>query len=75
MATIEPPTAEELTALHVYIENALVEFRDERISMLNRANGLVIRERNGEPSSVIRIGTRDACAVIVRRFLELRGLD
>lgn len=70
---IEPPTAEELTALHVHVENLLIEMRDDRMSMLGCANGLVVRERDGEPSPIIRIGTRMACDMIVRKFLEMRA--
>lgn len=61
------PSPEKLTYIHARIEDTLVEFRDERISALTPANGLVIRERDGEPSSVIRLGTRDA----VRKILQL----
>ncbi len=38
------------------IEDRLVEYRDDRISMPLRNNGLVIKERDGQPSSVIRFG-------------------
>jgi len=37
------------------VEKALKEFRDDRISM-PRGNGLVIREKDGSPSSIIRFG-------------------
>jgi hypothetical protein len=38
------------------IEDALVEWRDERLSTLNRANGFVIREKDGKESNIIRFG-------------------
>ena len=70
---IEPPTDQELTAIHAHIENILVEMRDNRTSILGRANGLVVRERDGKPSQTIRIGTRQAVDIAVRKFLEIRG--
>lgn len=36
-----------------------VELRDGRISVLGPANGFVIREYDGTPSGVMRLGTRD----------------
>lgn len=67
-----PPTEDELTVLHVYMEDILIEFRDGRLSELC-ANGLVVRERDGTPSPMIRIGTRAACRMIIRKFLDMRG--
>ena len=37
-------------------EDELIEFRDARIGLVNRRNGLVVYERDGEPSSIIRLG-------------------
>lgn len=45
------------------IEDALVEWRDARLSELGRNNGLVIREKNGDPSSVIRFGPEGALRI------------
>jgi hypothetical protein len=59
-----------LTVAHQAVEDALVEFRDERISVLNRANGFVIRERDGTPSDIMRLGTRDGLRIGVRAYLE-----
>jgi hypothetical protein len=67
-----PPTAEELTQLHVHVEDILIMMRDSRISELTCANGLVVREADGKPSEIIRIGTRWACEMIVKKFLEIR---
>jgi hypothetical protein len=61
---------EALTAAHLAIEDALVEFRDERISVLNRANGFVIRERDGQPSSIMRFGTRDGLRIGIEAYLR-----
>jgi len=41
------------------VEDALVGLRDDGI-MAIRNNGLVIRDRNGAHSSIIRFGTEDA---------------
>jgi len=45
------------------IEDELVDFRDNRISMLGRGNGLVIREKDGKESSMIRFGPEDALRI------------
>jgi len=42
------------------IEDQLIEWRDSRLSEFNRGNGLVIRERDGSDSSVIRFGPETA---------------
>jgi hypothetical protein len=38
------------------VENILVMMRDARISAFNRNNGIVIKEKDGKESSVIRMG-------------------
>ncbi|RTL05206.1 hypothetical protein EKK58_08645 [Candidatus Dependentiae bacterium] len=45
------------------IEDELIVWRDDRTSMLNRRNGLVIFERDGSPSSIIRFGAEDALVI------------
>jgi hypothetical protein len=50
--------AELLTAAHLAVEDALVEFRDSRLSVIGPANGFVIKERDGTPSPIMRLGTR-----------------
>jgi len=45
------------------IEDELVSFRDDRISVLGRGNGLVIREKDGQESSTIRFGPEDALRI------------
>ncbi len=44
------------------IEDALIEYRQARISYV-RGNGLVIREMDGRPSDVIRLGPEDALRI------------
>lgn len=58
-----------LTAAHVAVEDVLVEMRDARMSVIGRANGLVIRERDGELSGVMRLGTRDALSIGIKAYL------
>ena len=45
------------------IEDTLIKFRDARLSLFTRGNGLVVRERDGRDSSVIRIGAEDALRI------------
>lgn len=58
-----PLTDAELEIGRKAVEDALVELRDSRISMLNRGNGLVIRERTGEESSSIRMDVATALRI------------
>jgi hypothetical protein len=58
-----------LTAAHLAVEDALVDFRDNRISVLGPANGFVIRERDGQPSGVMRLGTRDGLRIAIKAYL------
>ena len=52
------------------IEDVLVEWRDNRLSELNRGNGLVIRERDGKDSSVIRFGSETALRIGLEAMLQ-----
>lgn len=45
------------------VEDTLIEFRDSRIALLNRANGLVVHEKDGTDSPLIRLGTEDALRI------------
>lgn len=45
------------------IEDVLVDWRDNRLSMFNRGNGLVIREKDGRDSSIIRFGPETALRI------------
>ena len=45
------------------IEDVLIEWRDGRLSEFNRGNGLVIKEKNGEDSSIIRFGPETALRI------------
>ena len=52
------------------VEDFLIEMRDGRMQMPLRRNGLVIYERNGEPSSVIRFGMETAFSVALRAIAD-----
>lgn len=64
-----------LTAAHLAIEDALVDFRDRRISTLGPRNGFVIYERNGDPSGVMRLGTRDGLRIAITAYLAALAGD
>ena len=58
------------------IEDALIEWRDSRLSLLGRNNGLVVKEADGTESSVIRLGPEDAVVIGLRSLAaHLEGLD
>ena len=52
------------------IEDVLVEWRDNRLSEFNRGNGLVIRERDGKDSSIIRLGSETALRIGLKAMLQ-----
>lgn len=58
-----------LTAAHVAVEDVLIEFRDSRIAILGRANGFVVTERDGTPSSIMRLGTRHGLEIAIKAYL------
>jgi len=45
------------------IEDVLIDFRDSRMSMLGRGNGLVVCEKDGTASSVVRLGPEAALRI------------
>jgi hypothetical protein len=58
-----------LTAAHVAVEDVLIELRDARIAVVGPANGLVVKEKDGELSSVVRLGTRAALDIGIKAYL------
>lgn len=48
------------------VEEQLIKYRDHRMSEPLRANGCVIRERDGRDSSVIRFGMETALRVALQ---------
>jgi hypothetical protein len=60
-----------LTAAHQAVEDELVDLRDRGMwAGLNR-NGFVINERDGTPSSVMRMGTRYGLTIAIRVYLDI----
>jgi hypothetical protein len=59
-----------LTAAHLAVENELVDLRDRRMWIGTYRNGFVINERDGEPSSIMRMGTRDGLRIAIKAYLE-----
>ncbi len=45
------------------IEEQLQEWRDSRLSMMMRGNGLVIKEKDGSASHIIRFGPEQAMTI------------
>lgn len=59
-----------LTRAHCAVEDVLIGFRDDRISVRGPANGLVVKEYDGSESSVMRLGTRDALEIGIKAYLK-----
>jgi hypothetical protein len=66
----EPLDEVALTAAHLAVEDALVDFRDAQISVVGPANGFVIRERDGSLSDVMRLGTREGLRIAIGAYLD-----
>lgn len=52
------------------VEDALIDFRDSRISQPLRGNGLVVRERDGKESSIIRFGPEEAIRIGLQAIVD-----
>lgn len=63
-----------LTMAHAAIEDVLCELRDSRISVMGPANGFIVRERNGELSPIMRLGTRDGLRIAIEAYLRAQGV-
>jgi hypothetical protein len=59
-----------LTEAHVAVEDVLIDFRDSRISVHGRANGFVVREKDGSASPHMRLGTRDGLRIAIKAYLK-----
>lgn len=66
-------TEEELEIARLAIEDELVSRRDSRIATL-RNNGLCIKECNGDPSGIIRMGIVEALQLAVTAINVKRGV-
>jgi hypothetical protein len=54
------------------VEEELIRWRDSRLSEPTRGNGLVVREKDGRPSSIIRFGTETALRIALRAIADGR---
>jgi hypothetical protein len=54
------------------IEDELIKWRDERLSMFNRGNGLVVREKDGKDSSIIRFGPETALKIGLKAIAKAK---
>lgn len=61
---------EVVQQMHLAIENLLIEFRDSGIFVIHPANGFTVKSVEGEPNSIMRIGTRSGLEHIMKRFQE-----
>ena len=52
------------------IEKTLIEWRDSRLSTMDRNNGLVVREKSGEYSNIIRFGPEMALRIGLKAIAE-----
>lgn len=69
-ATIEQLTTPELLEVgRKAVEDQLIEFRDARMFVIRR-NGLVIAERDGTRSDIIRFGTEVAVEIALKAMFE-----
>jgi hypothetical protein len=59
-----------LTWAHVAVEDVLIELRDARIGIIGPANGFVVNERDGSPSPIMRLGTRDGLRIAIQAYLQ-----
>ena len=52
------------------VEDVLVDFRNTRISLPFRGNGLVVYEEDGKRSSIIRMGPENAISIAIRAIAD-----
>jgi len=52
------------------IEDTLIEWRENRLSTFNRGNGLVVREKDGGASDIIRFGPETALRIGIKAILK-----
>lgn len=65
-------TSDDLTRMHLAVEDVLVEYRDSRISMMGPRNGFVINERDGTPSDILRLGTREGLRIALAALFGVK---
>lgn len=63
-------TEQDYEVARLAVEDALVKLRDDRLSLLFRNNGLVIKERDGSDSGIIRLGFEGGLRVAISALLD-----
>jgi hypothetical protein len=63
-------TEDDYYHMHLALENMLVEMRNNGLSCPIGANGFVIRYENGEPSSLVRLGTKEGIKMAINFLLN-----
>lgn len=63
---------EALEAARLAVEDTLVEWRDARMFVLNN-NGFTIKEKDGQPSHIIRLSTAMGLSIGIKKYLEVIG--
>lgn len=71
MAKVLELSDEEYEIARKAVEDTLIEFRDARIAVI-RNNGLVIKERDGQTSPIIRLGIEQAIQIGLKAVVEYR---
>lgn len=59
-----------LQAAHIKLEDQLIDMRDSQMSVFPAANGMVVREKDGSPSDVIRIPTAMAVQIALEAIAD-----
>jgi hypothetical protein len=67
-------TDEEIEIARKAVEDELISMRDSRIGLVNRRNGLCVAERDGTPSSIIRLGMEHAMNIAIKAINQSRGV-
>lgn len=62
---------ETLTAIHLIVEDELIDMRDRGISIVGPANGLVVKYQDGTWSDAIRMGTREAVELVIKSLADM----
>lgn len=60
-----------LEVARLAIENELISLRDSRIAILGRANGLVVKEKNGQDSHIIRMTIKVALEIGIKAIVNI----
>lgn len=62
---------DKLFAVHLKIEDMLIEMRDSGLQLGIHANGLAVKDRDGTMNGVIRLGTREAIKLVLESMADL----